>query len=270
MIARLARTKRAMTIELVLASILVIAFVYTRLPADVPATSTPSVPQLVATPAPVPSWTFSVVPETKHTGRKAKPLQIAKPAPAVDPTPVPMIAKSSPDVIESVPATVPKEAALPATEIATAIANPVVAPALEATPELSVPAPADKEALNSAPATVPNEALAAAPDAESSPTPKEIPASVLSTSPAPAGTLPAKSATTTQTTSLVGGTAAALAFAPIAAPVSIILGIAVGLFEPSSSELGQEKPTAKAKAKKSNTNSSSSSSNANSSPDSGY
>lgn len=269
MIARFARTKRTVTIQLVSASILVVAFAYTRMSTHIPARSAPSAPQLVATPAPVPTWTFTVAPETKHSSRKAKITpQVAKPAPAVGPTPIPMITKSSQDLIESVPATAPKETVIPVPETAAAIANPVATPGLEASPEPAAPVPGDKGTLNTAPATVPNETLAMAPDAATSPTPKEIPASVLSTPPSPDKTLPSKSGTTTQTTSLVGGTAAALVFAPIAAPVSIILGIAVGLFEPSSSQLGQEKPTAKTKTKKSITNTPSSSTNSNS--DTGY
>jgi len=243
MIAKLGQTKRAVTIELVLVSILAIVFAYTRMPNPVPASTGISVPPLVATPAPVPSWTFSVAPDARHARGKAKvPPHAAQPSFAANPATVPIATKTSPD-IGAVPTTVPKEEAIPSPETTSAIAiKPVDGPALETIPEPAAPVPANKETLVTVPVLVPKDALAMAPDTASSPTPKELPASVL----LPAQTVPSQASTstpaeTTQTTTMVGGTAAALIFAPIAAPVSIILGIAVGLFEPSSSQLGQSK-----------------------------
>jgi hypothetical protein len=243
MIARFVQTKRTMTIELVLALILAFAFAYTRVPDPVPVSTGISVPQLVATPAPVPSWTFSVVPETRHSSRKEKiASQAAQPSFAANPAPVPIAAKISPDVIESIPTAVAKEAVIPAPETTIAIATkPAEAPALETTPEPAAPVPAYLEDLAIAPAPSPDpkEAVAMAAETASSPTPKELPASVLT--PAQTQASPSISTETIQTASLVGGTAAAFVFAPISAPVSVILGIAVGLFEPSSSQLGQNK-----------------------------
>jgi len=243
MIARLAQTKRAMTIELVLLSIVAFVFAYTRMPNPVPVSTGVSVPQFVATPAPVPSWTFSVAPDTRHVRSKAKvPPQAAQPSIAANPAPVPTAAKSSQDVIESVPVAVAKEAVVPAPETTAAVeTKPADVPALETVPEPAAPVPVNQEALVTAPAPalVPNEAVAMAAETASSPTPKELPASVFT--PDQPQTSPPTTAETIQTNSLVGGTAVALVFAPIAAPVSIILGIAVGLFEPSSSQLGQNK-----------------------------
>jgi hypothetical protein len=252
MIAGFVQTKRTMTIELVLALILAFVFAYTRVPNPVPVSAGISVPQLVATPAPAPSWAYSVVSETKHPSRKAKIApQAAQPSFAANPAPVPVAAKISPDVIESVPIAVAKEAVIPAPETTTAIATkPAEAPVLETIPEPAAPVPAYPVDLVTEPAAapVPKEAVAMPADAASSPTPKELPASVLT--PTQTQASPSISTENIQTASLVGGSAAAIILAPIAGPVSVILGIAVGLFEPSSSQLGQNKPAPAKNTKK--------------------
>jgi hypothetical protein len=261
MISKAVQTKRAVMMELVLVLILAFVFAYSRMHNPVPASAGLSVPQLVDTPAPVPSWTFSVMPDSKHGSGKAKvAAQVSRSLFAAKPAPAPVVTKTNPDVTGPLPVAASKHANIPAPEATATIASKTaVTPALETVPEptpvaapkhANIPAPeataaiASKTAVTPAletvpePAPVAEEALAVAPETESLPMPKELPASVLS----PVKTTKLAPEETTQTTSMVGGTTAALILAPIAAPVAIIFGIAAAMFTPTSSQLGQDIP----------------------------
>jgi hypothetical protein len=245
MIAKPMQTKRAMVIELVLILAFVIAFL--SMPNPVPAATHFSVPPLVATPAPIPAWNFSVVTDAKPAQAKLQtPHKVAKSTLAAKPVPVQIVAMTDQVVPEPAPIHVAKVAIIPIPEpTAPFISNPVAANTPETVPVVkealataSTEAPIPKEVLVTAPkaASVPNEVLAMATETESSPTPKALPASVLF----PVKISPSEPASPAR--SLVTGTAAAIIFAPIAAPVSIIFGIAAAIFTPTSSQLGQDKP----------------------------
>lgn len=230
---KLGQTKRAVMIELVLGLILALVLAYTRMPNHVPAATHSSVPPLVEVQVPVPSWTFSAAPDTKSSAHaKAKiPPKVAKSTLAVKPVPVPIVATTIQDVPEPAPVPVPKEAVIPVPgPAAVLVAKPaeVPAPVTVAEPAL---VPISKEASDTVP------------ELASAPVPKVIPASVLSQTQA----LPSPSESITPTTTMVAGTTAALVLAPFVAPVAIVVGIAVGMFTPTASQLGQVAPAPKTK-----------------------
>jgi hypothetical protein len=230
MMVKQGQTKQAVMIELVLVLILAYALTYSHMPNPVPAATHSAVIPLVEVQAPVPSWTFSAAPDTKPAQAKAKiPPRLVESTLVAEPVPSPIVAAAIHDVPEPAPVPVPKEATVPAPESAAAyVSKPVATHAPETVAE---------------PALVPSskEALVAAPEAETYPVPKVIPASVLS----PAKAL--SSSPSSPDTPLVAGTAAALVLAPLVAPVAIIVGIAVSMFTPSASQLGQVAPAPKQK-----------------------
>jgi hypothetical protein len=260
-IAKFGQTKRTVMIELVL--ILAFIFAYTHIPFPAKTAYSPAA-GLVATPAPVPSLVYSVVPDHGPVQAKAKtPPKVPKHAPAAKPAPVPAIAIvrdvppapvaepaaadiSKPAVV-SAPVTASKDTAINVPEHAPeVVANEAVVPASEpAATVVSNPEVigASGDIHEPAPVTDSNGALVANVELSS--------VSVLKTFPAPAKspTQAAPSEPISPATPLVTGTTAALIFAPIAAPVSIIFGIVVGLLTPSSSQLGQVGPAPKPKAR---------------------
>jgi hypothetical protein len=245
MMVKQGQAKQAVMIELVLVLILAYALTYSQMHHPIPVETRSSVHPFVDVQAPVSSWTFSAAPDTKPAQAKAKILpHLVKSTPVAEPVPSPIVAEAIHDVPEPAPAPVPKEATARAPEsAATYVSKQVAAPAPEAVPELA-PA-ALKEAVVAVPeaAAVPSlkEAVVAASEDTPYPVPKVIPASVLS----PAKALPPPPAS--PDTSLVAGTTAALVLAPLVAPVAIIVGIAVGMFTPSASQLGQVAPAPKPK-----------------------
>lgn len=227
---KLGQTKRAVIIELVLILILTLILAYSRVPESVPATTHLPVPPLVTTPVPAPvtSRILSAASGTKSAQVKAKiHPQAAKSTLVAKPVLVPIVATTIQDVPESAPVPVPKEALIPVPESTAAfVAKPAV---ISPVPEI-VPEPA--------PVPVSKEALVTVTEPTSAPVPKVFPAAELSQAQA----LPLPPESTTSTSALIAGTAAALILAPIVAPVSIIVGIVVGMFTPTATQLGQSKP----------------------------
>ena len=259
MITKPGQSKRAVMIELVLLAILGFVAVYSRIPHPAPAADRVSAPIFVATPAPVPTWSFSVIPDNKPVQAKAKkPHKVAKSAPVAKTVLVQISSKPVQAAPEPAPAHDIKEAIIPITEPASktiAATAPETVPVVKEAPATAPkavevsdalatapdaePAPIANEAQVTTPRAepVPNETLDMASETKSSPTPKALPASVFS----PAQTAPPEPVSPAR--SLVTGTTAALIFAPIAAPVSIIFGIASAIFTPTSSQLDQERPS---------------------------
>ena len=252
MITKPGQSKRAVMIELVLLAILGFVALYSRIPHPAPAADRVSAPIFVATPAPVPTWSFSVIPDNKPVQAKARrPHKVAKSAPVAKTVLVQISSKPVQAVPEPAPGHDIKEAIIPITEPASktiAATAPETVPVVKEAPATAPKAVEVSDALatasdNEAQVTtpraepVPNETLDMASETESSPTPKALPASVFT----PAQTAPPEPVSPAR--SLVTGTTAALIFAPIAAPVSIIFGIASAIFTPTSSQLGQEIPS---------------------------
>lgn len=242
MVATLGHTKRAVMMGLV--SVLILAFIFalSRTPNPVPATYSPA-SALVATPAPVPSWSY-----TEPAQIRAKIPHVAKSSPAAKPAPVPAVAA----VIqpEPVPAAVAKEAVVPAAEsTGTAISKPaeVAAPAVaskNAVDSIPEPAPvaAPENTHEPAPAAASENALVAITEPSSVPALKIFPAAT--TSPTQA----APSNPISPTDAMVDGTTAALVLAPFMAPVAIVVGLVVGIMTPTASQLGQVPTAPKPKA----------------------
>ena len=244
-----------------LVSVLILAFVFalSRTPNPVQATYSPAV-ALVATPAPVPSWSY-----TEPAQTKAKIPHAVKSAPAVKPAPVPAVAADIQP--EPAPPVAAKEATAPAAEsTATAVSEPavVVAPAvasknsLDNVPEPSLPATA-KDAAGSTGAAISNPVTVVAPNNNESGPPadsKDALAVISEPSSAPAmKTLPNTVKSPGQPAepispadTMVTGTTAALVLAPFVAPVSIVVGLVVGVLTPSAAQLGQVAEPPKPKA----------------------
>ena len=243
MITKPGQSKRAVMIELVLLAILGFVALYSRIPHPAPAADRVSAPIFVATPAPIPTWSFSVIPDNKPVQAKAKkPHKVAKSAPVAKTVLVQVSSKPVQAAPEPAPAHDIKEAIIPITEPASktiAATAPETVPVVKEAPATAPKAVEVSDALATAPDAepAPNETLDMASETESSPTPKALPASVFS----PAQTAPPEPVSPAR--SLVTGTTAALIFAPIAAPVSIIFGIASAIFTPTSSQLDQERPS---------------------------
>jgi hypothetical protein len=223
MMVKYGQTKQAVMIELVLVLILACVLAYSHMINPVPAETHSSVLTLVDVQAPVPSWSFSAIPDARPAQAKAKLLpRVAKSPLVAEPAPAPIVAATIHDVPEPAPVPVSKEAIIRVPESAAAyVSKPDAAPAPEAV-TASVPAAT----------LVSKEALDTAPDA-ATPVLKVIPASALS----PAKGSPSSSAS--HATPLVAGTAAALALAPFVAPVSIIVGIVVAMFTPHAPQTDQ-------------------------------
>jgi hypothetical protein len=239
MMVKYGQTKQAVMIELVLVLILACVLAYSHMINPVPAETHSSVLTLVDVQAPVPSWSFSAIPDARPAQAKAKLLpRVAKSPLVAEPAPAPIVAATIHDVPEPAPVPVSKEAIIRVPESAAAyVSKPDAAPAPEAV-TASVPAATlvSKEALVAVPEAAPvqssKEALDTALDA-APPVLKVIPASALS----PAKGSPSSSAS--HATPLVAGTAAALALAPFVAPVSIIVGIVVAMFTPHAPQTDQ-------------------------------
>ena len=247
MIAKLGQTKRAVMIGLVSGMILAFIAAYSHMPNPAPAAHSPA-SVLVATPAPVPSWTYSVAPDAVPAKPRTKTSHVAKSAPAAKPVPAPAVASTA--------AIVPKPVN---------VADPAVASknALDNVPE-PAPVAVAKEAVDTAAATtaadVSRPLAVAAPENihEDTPVAASNDALVVITDPSPAPavkTLPTQETSSSQaapseellspSTSLATGTTAALVLAPFVAPVAIIVGLTVGLLTPSASQLGQMPPAPK-------------------------
>ena len=180
MIAKLGQTKRAVMIGLVSGMILAFIAAYSHMPNPAPAAHSPA-SVLVATPAPVPSWTYSVAPDAVPAKPRTKTSHVAKSAPAAKPVPAPAVASTAAivpkpvnvadpavasknaldNVPEPAPAAVAKEAVVPAAASTAAIvskpvnvADPAVASknALDNVPE-PAPVAVAKEAVDTAAAT---------------------------------------------------------------------------------------------------------------------
>ncbi|HTN94093.1 MAG TPA: hypothetical protein VMJ33_05910 [Gallionella sp.] len=254
MIAKLDRTKSMATIGLVSVSILAFVFALPRTPNPVRATYSPAA-ALVATPAPVPSWSY-----TEPAQTRAKIPHAAKSAAAAKPAPVPAVAAALQP--EPAPLAAAKEATVPAAEsTATAKSEPAA---------VAAPAVASKNALDNVPEPAPSAAAkdAVVPAAGSTgaaisnpvavaPDSKDV-AVISKPSSAPAlKTLPSKAKSPDQVApsepispadTMVTGTTAALVLAPFVAPVSIVVGLVVGVLTPSAAQLGQVAEPPKPKA----------------------
>lgn len=227
MVAKLGQTKRAVMMGLVSVLILAIIFALSRATNPVPATYSPA-SALVATPAPAPSWSYTVPAQTR-----AKIPRVAKSAPAAKPAPVPAVAAA----IQPEPAAVAKEAVVPAAaSTGTTISEPAVAATAVASKDAAgdVPGPA--------PVAASKDALAVITEPSSLPALKTFPTTAIS----PTQAAPSEPISPADT--MVTGTTAALVLAPFVAPVAIVVGLVVGVLTPSAAQLGQVPSAPKPKA----------------------